>query len=65
MHIQPIYIKFEIDMNEIPSKYEIYEQALVEIILNQKKWFGNINNLCLIIQDELKRAKENLLVTIK
>lgn len=63
MHIvQPIYIKFETDMNEIPSRYSIYEQAVAEIILRQKDWFAIINNLCLIIEDELKKAQQNLRV---
>lgn len=62
MHIvQPIYIKFEIDMNEIPSKYEIYEKGVVEIILRQRDWFATINNLCIIVQEELRKAKENLI----
>ncbi|NLI59711.1 MAG: motility associated factor glycosyltransferase family protein, partial [Clostridium sp.] len=61
MHIvQSIYIKFEIDMNEIPSKYEVYEKALAEIIIRNKDWFAVINNLCLIVRDELELAGEKL-----
>lgn len=61
MHIvQPIFIKFEADMNEIPSNYEIYEQGVAEIILRQRDWFAIINNLCIIVQDELKKAQDNL-----
>ena len=59
MHVaQSYYVKFEIDMGEVPSKYEDFDQSLAEIVLHQPKWFGNINNIAIKVLEDLMMAKE-------
>lgn len=61
MHVvQSYYMKFEIDMNELPSHYDSYEVALAHISLRQKDWFTIINNLSLLVRKELENARDIL-----
>lgn len=61
--IQSYAIKFEMEMIAVPEKYDDYDIARSEIMLNHNRWYsvvGEIANICIEL---LKKAKERLLQT--
>lgn len=61
MHIvQPIYIKYDIDLYEIPGKYEKEEQGLAASVLFMMKWYVVVKEIIQIIKEELILTKDKL-----
>jgi transposase len=61
MHVaQSYYMKFEIDMAEIPKNYASFDLGLAKIITCQDRWFTIMNNLALEVKKELVKAKEEI-----
>lgn len=58
MHIiQSYYIKFHIDLNEIPDLYDNIYLQMAHIIVRYYQWFGVIHDIILICLSSLDRAK--------
>ena len=58
--MQSFHIKFQMEMYEIPRKYDDFELARVEILLRHAEWYaviGDIGSVCLNV---LLQARENL-----
>ncbi|WP_166805861.1 motility associated factor glycosyltransferase family protein [Jeotgalibacillus sp. R-1-5s-1] len=61
MHtIQSYFIKFEIDINAIPSKYSSNHQAIAESSLLHEVFFINVAKMTKKVQECLKTASEKL-----
>lgn len=63
MHIvQPIYIKYEIDLNEIPSRHDELTNAYIEMLNQMVRWFAVIMEVIVIIKEELEATRVKLIL---
>lgn len=61
MHVvQPIFLKYDIDMHEIPKKYPLSHRSFAKTIMFMQKWFVVIRDIIVRIEDELLNTKEIL-----
>jgi len=56
--VQSFYVKFEMDMAEIPGKTNDRLKAAAKIILSQRVWYETVASLTKIVKDVLEEAEK-------
>ncbi len=58
--IQSFSIKFEMDMNQIPEKYDDSRLSKIEVLARQVEWYSVIGDIAVICKKSLINAKDSI-----
>lgn len=56
--LQSYHIKFEVEMYQLPEKYDAYTAAKPEILIRQMEWFAYMGDMTMVCRNMLIKARD-------